>query len=165
MTTDQPADAGSSVPDDPEKLRQDIEHTREQLGETVEALVAKTDVKAQAKEKVNNLTGRLKGGTAQAREQAATRVAQARDQLTAKTNDARQAATANGATVKGAKDQLQAGATAVGGKVRDVTPEPVQRAARHAAARTSPRQVVAAVAAVGVALISLILVRKRRRKL
>ena len=163
MTTDQPADAGSSVPD-PEQLKQDIERTREQLGETVEALVAKTDVKAQAKEKVNNLTGRLKGGTAQAKEQATARVAQARGQLSAKTNDAKQAATANGATVKGARDQLQAGATAVGGKVRDVIPEPVQRAAKHAAARTSPRQVAAAAAAVGVALISFILVRKRRRK-
>jgi methyl-accepting chemotaxis protein len=164
MTADQPADA-HSVPDDPEQLRQDIERTREQLGDTVEALVAKTDVKAQAKEKVNHLSGRLKGGTAQAKEQATARVAQARDQLTAKTNDAKQAATANGATVKGAKNQLQAGATAVGSKVRDVTPEPVQRAARHAAARTSPRQAVTAAVAVGVALIGLILVRKRRRKL
>ena len=165
MTTDQPADAGSSVPDDPEQLRQDIERTREQLGETVEALVAKTDVKAQAKEKVNNLTGRLKDGTVQAKEQATARVAQARDQLSAKTNDAKQAATANGATVKDARNQLQAGAAAVGTKVRDVTPEPVQRAAKHAAARTSPRQAVAAAVAAAVALISLILVRKRRRKL
>jgi len=164
MTADQPADA-QSVPDDPEQLRQDIERTREQLGETVEALVAKTDVKAQAKEKVNHLSDRLKGGTAQAKEQATARVAQARDQLAAKTNDAKQAATTNGATVKGARDQLQAGATAVGSKVRDVTPEPVQRAARHAAARTSPRQAVIAAVAVGVALIGLILVRKRRRKL
>ena len=165
MTTDQPADAGSSVPDDPEQLRQDIERTREQLGETVEALVAKADVKAQAKDKVGQLTGKLKGTTAQAKEQASARAAQAREQLATRTNDAKQAATANGATVQGAKDQLQAGATAVGGKVRDVTPEPVQRAARHAAARTSPRQAVVAAAAVGVALISFILVRKRRRKL
>ena len=164
MTTDQPADAGSSVPDDPEQLRQDIERTREQLGETVEALVAKADVKAQAKDKVGQLTGKLKGTTAQAKEQASARAAQAREQLATRTNDAKQAATANGATVQGAKDQLQAGATAVGGKVRDVTPEPVQRAARHAAARTSPRQAVVAAAAVGVALISFILVRKRRRK-
>src|ERR1700759_1748750 len=155
MTTDQPADSGPSVPDDPEQLRQDIERTREQLGETVEALVAKTDVKAQvnevktqAKEKVGQLTDRLKDGTAQAR-----------GQLAAKTNDAKQAATANGATVKGATDQLQAGAAVVGGKVRDVTPEPVRRAAKHAAARTTPRQAVAGAATAAVALISFILVR------
>jgi chromosome segregation ATPase len=164
MTTDQPADAGSSVPDDPEKLRADIEQTREQLGDTVEALVAKADVKAQAKDKVGQLTDKLKDSTAQAKEQATVKAAQARDQLVAKTNDAKQAATANGATVKGATDQLQAGAAAVGSKVRDVTPEPVQRAAKHAAARTSPRQAVVAAASAGVALISFILIRKRRRK-
>ena len=163
MTAEEPPGA-QSVPEDPEQLRQDIERTREQLGETVEALVAKADVKAQAKDKVGQLTGKLKGTTAQAKEQASARAAQAREQLATRTNDAKQAATANGATVQGAKDQLQAGATAVGGKVRDVTPEPVQRAARHAAARTSPRQAVVAAAAVGVALISFILVRKRRRK-
>ena len=163
MTADQPADA-NRVPDDPEQLRQDIEHTREQLGETVEALVAKADVKAQAKDKVGQLTDKLKGTTAQAKEQASARAAQAREQLAARTNDARQAATTNGATVKGATEQLQAGAAAVGSKVRDVTPEPVQRAAKHAAARTSPRQAGAVAAAVGVALISFILVRKRRRK-
>jgi cobalamin biosynthesis Mg chelatase CobN len=161
MTTDQPADAGSSVPNDPEQLRQDIERTREQLGETVEALVAKTDVKAQAKEKVNNLTDRLKGTTVQAKEQATARVTQARDQLASKTSDAKQSATTNGAT---ARDQLQARATVVGGKVRDVTPEPVQRAARHAAARTSPRQAAIVAAAAGVALLGFILIRKRRRR-
>lgn len=37
---------------DPEQLREEIEATREELGDTVEALSAKTDVKAQAKRKV-----------------------------------------------------------------------------------------------------------------
>jgi chromosome segregation ATPase len=124
MTIDQPADAGDSdkpsVPDDPEQLKQDIEQTREQLGETVEALVAKTDVKAQAKDKVGQLTGRVKGSTAQAKEQATAKVTQARDQLATKTQGVKQATTSNGAP---AKEQLQARATAVGGKVRDVTPE------------------------------------------
>jgi cobalamin biosynthesis Mg chelatase CobN len=166
MTIDQPADADAgdsdkpSVPDDPEQLKQDIEQTREQLGETVEALVAKADVKAQAKEKVGQLTDRVKGSTAQAKEQATTKVAQARDQLTTKTQDVKQAATTTGAP---AKEQFQARATAVGGKVRDVTPEPVQRAARHAAARTSPRQAGIAAVAVGVALLGIILIRRRRR--
>ena len=151
MTTDQPADPGASnVPDDPEQIRQDIEHTREQLGDTVEALVAKTDVKAQAKDKVGQLTGRLKGTTAQAR-----------TQLAQKTADVRQAASTNGAQ---GRDQLQARATAVGSKVRDVTPEPVQRAARHAAARTSPRQATIAAVAAGVVLIGFILVRRRRHR-
>jgi hypothetical protein len=35
---------------DPEEIREEIEATREDLGETVEALAAKADVKAQAKQ-------------------------------------------------------------------------------------------------------------------
>jgi Protein of unknown function (DUF3618) len=38
---------------DPERIRADIEETREDLGETVEALAEKTDVKGQAKAKVD----------------------------------------------------------------------------------------------------------------
>ena len=46
---------GSAVSgdNDPEQIRADIEATREQLGDTVEALTAKTDVKAQAKHKID----------------------------------------------------------------------------------------------------------------
>jgi len=36
----------------PEEIRADIEQTREDLGDTVEALAAKTDVKAQAKDRI-----------------------------------------------------------------------------------------------------------------
>jgi ElaB/YqjD/DUF883 family membrane-anchored ribosome-binding protein len=39
-------------PTEAEQLREQIAETREELGETVEALAAKADVKAQAKEKV-----------------------------------------------------------------------------------------------------------------
>ena len=147
MSTDGPAGTGASaaVPDDPEQLRQEIERTREQLGETVEALVYKTDVKARARERAEQLSQRVKGTTAQVKEQAAARTIQARAQATAragqarsqlagKTADARNAAVATGGP---ARDQLQARATAVGGAVRDKTPEPVQRAARQVAQRTS----------------------------
>jgi ElaB/YqjD/DUF883 family membrane-anchored ribosome-binding protein len=41
----------------PEEIRVDIEQTREELGDTVEALAAKTDVKAQAKERIASLKG------------------------------------------------------------------------------------------------------------
>lgn len=37
---------------DPTQIRQDIASTREELGETVEALAAKTDVAGQAKRKI-----------------------------------------------------------------------------------------------------------------
>lgn len=36
---------------DPEQIQREIEQTREELGDTVEALSAKTDVKAQARKK------------------------------------------------------------------------------------------------------------------
>jgi hypothetical protein len=45
----------------PEEIRRDIEETREELGDTVEALAAKTDVKAQAKEKADEVKAQAKG--------------------------------------------------------------------------------------------------------
>lgn len=49
-----PGATGARVTDssDPEEIRQKIEATREQLGDTVAALAAKADVKAQAKQKI-----------------------------------------------------------------------------------------------------------------
>jgi hypothetical protein len=44
----------------PEEIQADIERTREQLGDTVEALAAKTDVKARAQERVEEIKGNLK---------------------------------------------------------------------------------------------------------
>jgi ElaB/YqjD/DUF883 family membrane-anchored ribosome-binding protein len=43
-------DAGE--PKSPEQIRAEIEQTREQLGDTVEALAEKTDVKSQAKSRI-----------------------------------------------------------------------------------------------------------------
>ena len=43
----------STPPSDPETLQRDIEQTRSELGETVEALSQKADVKSQVKEKVD----------------------------------------------------------------------------------------------------------------
>ena len=50
----EPGTSGTAVTqtEDPERLREQIEETRQELGDTVEALAAKTDVKAQAKRKV-----------------------------------------------------------------------------------------------------------------
>jgi chromosome segregation ATPase len=47
------ADESGSEQKSPEELRQDIEHTREELGDTVEALAEKTDIKAQAKNRIS----------------------------------------------------------------------------------------------------------------
>jgi cobalamin biosynthesis Mg chelatase CobN len=53
-------------PTDPDQLRGEIAEARDELGETVEALAAKTDVKAQAKEKVEEQKAQLKDKQAQA---------------------------------------------------------------------------------------------------
>ncbi|HEX6459818.1 MAG TPA: DUF3618 domain-containing protein [Thermoleophilaceae bacterium] len=45
---------------DPEAIRRDIEQTRNQMGGTVEAIGYKTDVRARAKESVQEKTGRLR---------------------------------------------------------------------------------------------------------
>jgi hypothetical protein len=44
-----------------EQLQQDIAQTRQELGETVEALVHKTDVKARAQEKLDETTASVTG--------------------------------------------------------------------------------------------------------
>jgi Protein of unknown function (DUF3618) len=52
--------AGSEDATTPEVLREEIEHTRQQLGDTVEALVAKADVKARAQRKASETVQRVK---------------------------------------------------------------------------------------------------------
>jgi ElaB/YqjD/DUF883 family membrane-anchored ribosome-binding protein len=43
----------------PEQIRRDIEHTREELGETAAALAEKTDVKARAHDKLDETKARI----------------------------------------------------------------------------------------------------------
>ena len=42
---------------DPEEIRKDIDQAREEVGETVSAIAAKTDVKSQARERVEDVKG------------------------------------------------------------------------------------------------------------
>lgn len=61
-----PAEAGpgATVPENEQELRQEIEQTRERLGDTVELLVAKTDIKGRAQAKVAGLAERVKSKSA-----------------------------------------------------------------------------------------------------
>jgi hypothetical protein len=61
------------------ELRQDIERTRQHLGETAEALAAKADVKARAMQKVNEVKEQATARASQVRGQAAARAGQAKD--------------------------------------------------------------------------------------
>src|SRR2546430_14981292 len=65
------ADAAPAAPDDPQELEREIERTREQLGETVELLAAKADVKSRAQAKATELSERIKSKAGQVRRQAA----------------------------------------------------------------------------------------------
>jgi len=51
---EEPGTVGAPVkgPKDPEQIREEIEATRRELGDTVEALAAKTDVKAHVRRRV-----------------------------------------------------------------------------------------------------------------
>lgn len=55
MTDDETQDAAEATAGETksEQIRADIEQTREELGDTVEALAEKTDVKAQAKSRIS----------------------------------------------------------------------------------------------------------------
>jgi ElaB/YqjD/DUF883 family membrane-anchored ribosome-binding protein len=46
-------DAGAAGAKDPEQIREEIEATRQEMGDTVEALAAKADVKARVREKID----------------------------------------------------------------------------------------------------------------
>jgi ElaB/YqjD/DUF883 family membrane-anchored ribosome-binding protein len=48
---------GAEESREPEEIREDIEQTREELGDTVAAMAEKTDVKRQAKAKAEELKG------------------------------------------------------------------------------------------------------------
>lgn len=65
MSTGEPEASVTSSADEA-ALRQEIEQTRERLGETVERLAAKTDVKGQARAKVTDVQARVRSGAQQA---------------------------------------------------------------------------------------------------
>jgi hypothetical protein len=51
----------------PEQIRADIEATREEVGDTVEALAAKTDVKTQVQQRVETVKGNARAKADEAR--------------------------------------------------------------------------------------------------
>ena len=72
-----------STAQNPEQLRAEIEQTRADLGQTVEALAAKTDVTARAKEAAADAAGRAKTKLDDARHIATDRLAPAKERTLA----------------------------------------------------------------------------------
>ena len=134
--------------DDPQELQEEIERTREHLGQTVEALMAKVDVKARAQDEASRLIGRLKARVIEARQQATARAYQARHQVADRT--------------EGPRGQV-AGAAA---GISKVTPEPVKQAAGNAVATARQRRtpLLAAIGAVGAGLVGWLLFQRWRRR-
>ncbi len=129
----------SAAPDDEQELRQEIEQTREQLGETVEQLAAKADVKGRMRAKAAQLTGQAKGKAAQARVKAADRAAGVRRQATGKPSVAYQKAAAVAGKGTG---HLRARAA----PVWQATPEPVREVVSKGASTARQRRVPLAAA-------------------
>jgi ElaB/YqjD/DUF883 family membrane-anchored ribosome-binding protein len=56
----------------PDEIRSDIDETREDVSDTVEALAAKTDVKAQARDRIDEIKGNVRAKADQAKAKAKT---------------------------------------------------------------------------------------------
>ena len=180
-----------SPPDNPEELVQEINRTREELGNTVEALAAKADVKARAQQKANEVSGQVKDKVRDVTQGLSGKADQLKGEVSDRTAGARQAAAENGTTVLGAGEPVtktiasrasQAGATAqaaatkagataqaaaskAGTTAWAATPEPVQQRAKRVAATVNQHRVpFAAAAAAGALLLTgWLIVRSRRR--
>jgi hypothetical protein len=69
-----------SPPENVEQLEEEIAATRERLGDAVEELVAKLDVKSQARARANRISGQLKSRVRRVRNQATASASRAKAQ-------------------------------------------------------------------------------------
>src|SRR5579859_1644455 len=171
------AGAGSpsddTVPDDEQELREDIEQTRGRLGETVERLAAKADVKSQARAKAAEVAGRAKNAAATSRTKAAEVAGRAKNTAaTSRTKAAERAGNVRG-QLAGRTAAVRQQAVAVGGRGKgqlqarvapawDAAPEPVRRAVTKGASTAWQRR--APLAATLAALIVCYVTVRRWRK-
>jgi methyl-accepting chemotaxis protein len=168
-TSEQPGDPAEGSPagqdqsagqanadDEVAQLQQEIEQTREQLGETVGQLAAKADVKSMAASKASEVSERMKSKAEQVRQQAASTADTVRGQLADKTTTVRQKAQTVG---QSGKDQI----VAAGGPVWDAAPEPVRQAVTKGASNAKERRVPIAIVIGAVIVLVLVLRRWRGR--
>ncbi len=110
-------------------MQEEIERTRQHLGETVDALAAKADVKGQAQDKARQLTG------------------QAQDKARQLTGQAQQKARQLTGPLKSTAAQGKHRASTAATSISNATPEPVKAAAGNAAAVTKRNRLPLAAAA------------------
>ncbi len=167
-------------PDNPEALVEEINRTREELGNTVEALAAKVDMKARAQQKATEVSGQVKSKVRDVTQGLSGKAGQLKGEVTDRAAGARQAVAENGKTVLGsgqpvtktiasraaqAGTTVQSAATQAGATAWAATPEPVQQRARRAAATVNQHRVpFAAATAVAALLVGGWLVARGRRR-
>ena len=93
---------GGDAPGHPDELMAEIERTRVELGDTVDALAAKADVKARAQQRAAEVSGQLKGRVGEVKAGLTSRAGQLKGELAGKAGQTRQAVTERGKTVLGA---------------------------------------------------------------
>ena len=152
--SDRNSGQGAPGQDDPNALVEEINRTRAELGDTVEALVAKADVKARAQQRAAEASTQAKEKLHAFQEQLAGRAGQLAGAATGTAERARQAAAANGKTVLGAD---ATGTQTVG--------QTVQRGAQRVVGTIGRYRVPFATGAAAVAglLAGWLAVRRRRR--
>ncbi len=137
---EEPAAAGGAGPEDlSQALTQEIQATREDLGETVEALAAKVEVKARARDKAREVSGR------------------------ARARAAGMAQSAGSAAVSKAAPVTDR-ALAVGRTVKQAVPEPGRRAVSGAARAAREKRVLLAGGGAAVAVLTAAWLTARRRQ-
>ena len=139
-------------PRDAEALVRDIERTREELGETVQALAARVDVKALAHDKAAEVKEQVTAKAAVVKDHMAGRAGQVTD----KAGQVKEQVADKAGHAKG-----QVAAAVV--KARAAAPEPVRRTADRAVSLIQRRDVQLAVTATTVLLAGWLVLRMRRR--
>ncbi|MFJ3831208.1 DUF3618 domain-containing protein [Streptomyces sp. NPDC090046] len=135
-------------------LRDQVERTRDELGRTVEALAAKADIKAQAKEKTAAVKGQAVEKAALVSEQIRETAGQAAQAVKDKTPDPLLEKTAQAAA------HVRESAAKAGQYATDKTPDPILERAGQAA--TAARANRTPLLVVGAAVAVFLLVRRSR---
>jgi chromosome segregation ATPase len=93
VTTHDQTGSDASAKPDVEQLQADIEHTREELAETVEALTAKLDVKSRARDRLDDTKARARAQVMDAQTRAKAQIGYVQTRAKGLTTQARSSAT------------------------------------------------------------------------
>ncbi|MFF3412532.1 DUF3618 domain-containing protein [Streptomyces sp. NPDC002742] len=135
----------------PDQLREHVEQTRHDLGQTIQALTDKTDVKARAQHKAGELKDQAVAKTGELKARAAKATSQVQDKLPDSVKDkASQAAR-----------QVRTTAAQAGRMWEEKAPEPLRQKVAQSAQLARDNRTVLLVAAAGV---TVLWVASRRKK-